>query len=65
MFRPPPTIIEIGTEDDLKQFKEIMEKNSSPTTPTPKRNQVFDSPDPIFNGRNLVSTPTGSVSSPN
>lgn len=66
MFRPPPTVVEIGTDEDLKQFEEVMRKRSSPSPIKPAfQRPVFDSPDviPARTHRNM-STPTASLDSP-
>ena len=70
MFRPPPTVIEIGTEEDVQQFEEIMHQRSpeSPIKVAPTR-LVFDSPDiPPKKQVNGLVTPqlslSGSFNSP-
>jgi hypothetical protein len=66
MFRPPPTIVEIGTEEDIRQFEEVMRSKSSPS-PIVKANPkpVFDSPDiPLSRNPRNIATPTGSLDSP-
>ena len=65
MFRPSPTVIEIGTEEDLRQYEEIVEKKSTPVTPPLKHHTVFDSPTINERRRQIIDTPTGSISSPN
>lgn len=64
MFRPPPTVLETGTEEDMEQFQEIMDKRSTPVTPSFKQKGILDSPDFKPRPRQNVSTPTGSISSP-
>lgn len=64
MFRPPPTIVEIGTDEDLQQFQEIVENKSTPTTPNNKQKGIFESPDVKMRQRQIISTPTGEISSP-
>ena len=65
MFRPSPTVIEIGTEEDMKQYEEIVEKKRTPVTPPLKHHTVFESPTINERRRQIIDTPTGSISSPN
>ena len=65
MFRPPPTVVEIGTEEDMKQYEEIVEKKSTPVTPPVKQRTIFESPDVIRKQRQIITTPSGSIDSPN
>jgi hypothetical protein len=66
MFRPPPTVIEIGTEQDIRQFEEVMRKRTSPSPiKQPAKKPVFDSPDVLpTRTHRTMSTPTASLESP-
>jgi len=64
MFRPPPTIVEIGTEEDLKQYEEMIKKRNIPLTPPSKPYQVFISPESQTRGRTIITTPIGQIDSP-
>ena len=68
MFRPPPTIVEIGTEEDMKQFENVMRQQSSPSPiKPPAQRPTFESPSltPREGRRNLsVTTPTTGIASP-
>lgn len=65
MFHPPPTIIEVGTEEDLKQLEEIMHPHSTPSPPPNRSHQIFDSPNESNQRqRQFISTPTPSIGSP-
>lgn len=66
MFHPPPTVIEVGTEEDMKQFEETMHPHETPSPlPSHRSQQVFDSPsEQIQRPRQFISTPTASISSP-
>lgn len=63
MFRPPPTIVEIGTEEDMKQFESVIRQESSSPSPIKKASErpLFESP-PLpqrESRRNItISTPT-------
>ena len=63
MFRPPPTLIEIGTENDFKQFQELDRLRYGSETPPSKQPQVFVSPE-INSKRSIISTPSGLIDSP-
>ncbi|EAY00501.1 hypothetical protein TVAG_317860 [Trichomonas vaginalis G3] len=65
MFRPPPTIIEIGTDEDMQQFQEYVENQSALSTPSIKQKGIFESPDVKARPRQIISTPTGQIDSPN
>jgi hypothetical protein len=66
MFRPPPTIVEIGTEEDIRQFEDVMRSKSSPSPIVRATSKpVFDSPDvPLTRNPRSIATPTGSLDSP-
>ena len=63
MFRPPPTVVEIGTEADIRQYEELIEKKMTPVTPPKRPKNVFQSPDMPRFQRKIISTPTGSIDS--
>ena len=65
MFRPPPTIIEIGTDEDIQQVEEAMHQRApdSPIALTSAR-LVFDSPETLpKKAPNGLITPPLSLSS--
>lgn len=66
MFRPPPTIIEVGTEEDIRQFEEIMghrtNVSASPTPSNQKARKIFESPD--IQARNHQISPTNPLATP-
>ena len=45
MFRPPPTVVEIGTTEDIRQYEQLVERKSTPVTPPKTAKTVFESPD--------------------
>ena len=45
MFHPPPTVLEIGTEEDIKQFEEYKGIQSSPR----QREQSYAYASPVMN----------------
>lgn len=61
MFRPPPTVIEIGSDEDIQQFEDVMRKKSpeSSIKLTPPR-LVFNSPAQQL--KNGIITPSLSLS---
>lgn len=74
MFRPPPTIVELGKPEDMRQLEAALrERMPGENTQSPIREQgqrqAFQSPSPNpSNGSNLFTSPpagsTGSVRSP-
>ena len=50
---------------EITTIEEIVEKKSTPVTPPLKHHTVFDSPTINERRRQIIDTPTGSISSPN
>lgn len=64
MFRPPPTVVEVGNDADIQQFHEMVFRKEVPKTPPMRSQKVFESPDPAERQRTIISTPTGAPYSP-
>ena len=64
MFRPPATLVEIGTAEDIKQYDQMVQKKSLPITPPKKPKNIFNSPIASRFQRKSLSTPTDEIDSP-